>query len=185
MHNQITNSRRRHVLVALGSNVAGAWGTPSETLETAIAILGRVGVSVNRVSRFYTSSPLGGGAQDAYVNAVAAIETSLPPASLLFIFKRLERCSGRRLGRHWGPRTLDLDILSAGATIGRRTRGRRPAGRVVLPHPELHRRIFVLAPLAEIAPHWWHPVEQKTVIQLLRSPMIQRQRSGIKLLRST
>jgi 2-amino-4-hydroxy-6-hydroxymethyldihydropteridine diphosphokinase len=79
------------------------------------------------------------------------------PAALLRLIKRIERRAGRRLGVRWGPRCLDIDILDNG---GRRLgwpRRRRQQGRLMLPHPEMHLRAFVLVPLLEVDPHWRHP----------------------------
>jgi 2-amino-4-hydroxy-6-hydroxymethyldihydropteridine diphosphokinase len=77
---------------------------------------------------------------------------------MLRLLKRIERRAGRRLGRRWGPRPLDIDILDyRGTRIGWPPRRREP-GRLILPHPEMHRRVFVLVPLLEIAPHWRHPI---------------------------
>ena len=102
--------------------------------------------------------PLGPGRQAPYLNAVLLLEAHLAPAALLRLLKRIERRAGRRFGPHWGPRCLDIDILDyGGRRLGWPPR-RRERGRLILPHPEMHRRAFVLVPLLEIAPHWRHPV---------------------------
>lgn len=153
----------QRVLLALGANVPGPWGEPAVTLARAALELDRAGVRILQASPLYDTAPLGSVRQPRYANVVLLGETHLGPAALLRLAKRLERAAGRRLGPHWGPRPLDIDLLDFG---GRRlgwprrqpAEGRRARGRLVLPHPELHRRAFVLVPLLEVAPAWAHPV---------------------------
>ena len=144
------------LLLALGANRAGAWGAPDKTLDRARRELSCAGVRILASSHIYDTLPLGPGRQARYLNAVLLSEARQAPAALLRLVKRLERRAGRRPGARWGPRCLDIDILDFG---GRRLGWpRRPEpGRLVLPHPELHRRAFVLVPLIEVDPHWQHP----------------------------
>ena len=154
------------VLLGLGANISGTWGRPPQTLARALAELARLGLKPLARSRLRRSRPVGGGRQPDFLNAVVMIEARLPPAALLRRLKQLERAAGRRPGRRWGPRPLDLDILDY---AGRRLAW--PGGRgsrLTLPHPEMHRRAFVLRPLADIAPHWRHPVLGATAQALLR-----------------
>lgn len=146
------------LFLALGSNRAGPWGSPGETLCRARRELVGAGLQLLASSRIYATVPLGPGRQPAYLNAVLLAETDAAPAVLLRLIKRIERLAGRRLGAHWGPRSLDIDILDhGGRRLGWPPR-RRPRGRLILPHPEMHRRAFVLVPLLEVDPHWRHPV---------------------------
>jgi 2-amino-4-hydroxy-6-hydroxymethyldihydropteridine diphosphokinase len=111
-----------------------------------------------RASRVFSTAPQGPGLQVRYLNAVALVAAPLPPAALLRLLKRIERDAGRRSGPKWGPRPLDLDILDYGGwRIGWPPR-RRQRGQLILPHPEMDARAFVLVPLLEVAPHWRHPV---------------------------
>lgn len=161
------------MLIALGSNRPGRWGSPRQAVLRAMRALDDAGVQVRTVSGLYETAPMGSGRQDAYVNAAVAVDTALPPGALLMRLKRLEHLSGRRGGRRWGPRTLDLDLLDYKGCV-RHWRGSRPrtgGGRsgLVLPHPGLHQRPFVLRPLMELAPRWRHPVLRRTAAELWRA----------------
>lgn len=161
-------SAGRMVLLGLGANVAGRWGTPAESVQRAVGALQEAGLRVVACSSLCRSAPVGRVRQPDFVNAVILVESALPPLRLLGLLKSLERACGRRPGVRWGPRPLDIDILaSAGRRCNSAARATSP-GRIVLPHPELHRRAFVLAPLAEIAPRWRHPVLGKSADALLR-----------------
>jgi 2-amino-4-hydroxy-6-hydroxymethyldihydropteridine diphosphokinase len=144
-------------LLALGANVAGKWGSPCETLLRARRELACRGVRTVRASGIYTTYPLGPGRQARYVNAVLRVEPVIAPGVLLRLVKDIERRAGRRMPRHWGPRCLDIDVLDLG---GRRLGWppcRREPNRLILPHPEMHARAFVLVPLLEVERHWRHP----------------------------
>ena len=159
----------RKVLLAFGANQAGAWGEPAEAIERAMAELDRRGVTIVRVSRLITTEPMGQPGQARFANAAASGETALSPEALLAVLKELEHAAGRRPGPRWGPRPLDIDILDyEGVVLGWETPHdpEHPA-HLVLPHPELHRRGFVLEPMAEIAPKWRHPVLRETATDLL------------------
>lgn len=146
--------------VGLGSNL----GDRRAHLDAALAELGRLpNTDVSRVSRFHDTPPLGPPDQGRFLNAVAELRTALPPRELLDRMLDIES----RLGRpprdqrtHWGPRTIDLDLLLHGDTI------LDQAG-LTLPHPGMAQRRFVLEPLAELAPQLLHPSEGRTVSQLL------------------
>ena len=99
------------LLLGLGGNLSGPWGSPRETLGRACGELSRAGLRIVRSSRVYATAPLGPGRQAAYLNAVLLIEANLAPAALLRLLKRIERRAGRRFGTRWGPRCLDLDAL--------------------------------------------------------------------------
>jgi 2-amino-4-hydroxy-6-hydroxymethyldihydropteridine diphosphokinase len=149
------------ILIGIGSNLAAPqFGSPQETARAAVAQLPAVGVAVVRCSRWYLSQPVPPSDQHWYVNGVAAVETGLDPAALLAALLALEARFGRRRGVPNAARTLDLDLLDYD---GRQSETER----LVLPHPRLHERRFVLAPLAEIAPHWRHPRLAMTATELL------------------
>jgi 2-amino-4-hydroxy-6-hydroxymethyldihydropteridine diphosphokinase len=145
---------RTSYAIALGSNRRSRHGSPAATLRAALAALGPRLVSAIR------ATPALGPAGRSFANAVAIVDSNLAPDELLAQLKAIERAFGRRAGRRWGPRVLDLDIvLWAGGAWG----GPGP----VVPHPAFRERAFVLQPLAEIAPGWRDPLSGATVRQLL------------------
>jgi 2-amino-4-hydroxy-6-hydroxymethyldihydropteridine diphosphokinase len=125
------------------------------------AIARRAG-AVIAVSPLYETEAVGAARQPPYVNAVALIDTRLSPESLLRVLKSIERQSGRRGGRPWGPRTLDIDIVDYKGLVRHWRQGgaavTAPGARpLILPHPLAHARPFVLKPLLDIVPDWRHP----------------------------
>jgi 2-amino-4-hydroxy-6-hydroxymethyldihydropteridine diphosphokinase len=148
------------LLLALGANQAGAWGPPDQTLARARHELARAGVRILAASSLYRTLPLGPGRQSPYLNAVLVCAARLGPAALLRLMKRLERRAGRRLRPRWAARCLDIDILDFGGRQLGWSRGRLERlvpERLILPHPQIDRRAFVLIPLLEVDLHWQHP----------------------------
>lgn len=111
---------------------------------------------LQKVSSVYKTEPIGYEAQAEFLNGVAAIQTDFPPFSLLQVLKDIETAIGRQHRIRWGPREIDLDILIYGDVC-------LQTEKLVIPHPEMHRRRFVLVPLVEIAPDLVHPVFQETI----------------------
>ncbi|MEY2884161.1 MAG: 2-amino-4-hydroxy-6-hydroxymethyldihydropteridine diphosphokinase [Pseudomonadota bacterium] len=147
------------ILVALGSNRRhGRHGPPERVLLAAMAALAAAGLRIVCRSRIRPTPPLGPGGR-RFANAAVAVVTALPLPAVLALLKRIERDFGRKRGRRWGDRVLDLDILGAGDTV-------IAAPGLTVPHPALAARRFVLDPLLDIAPEWRHPVLGATVRQL-------------------
>lgn len=143
--------------IGFGSNI----GDRLAHIQNAIHALSKTEeITLHEISSVYKTDPVGYEAQAEFLNGVAAIQTSLPPLSLLHTLKNIETAIGRRHRSRWGPREIDLDILIYGDLC-------LQTEKLVIPHPEMHRRCFVLAPLAEIAPHLVHPIFQETVQTLL------------------
>jgi len=146
------------VYLGLGSNL----GDRRRNLEAALdALRAHPQIAVTAVSAFLETDPVGGPpGQGRFLNAAAKIETDLLPEALLEELKRVERALGRKPGPRWGPREVDLDILLCGDTI-------LETGTLVIPHPRMRERRFVLEPLAEIAPTARDPVTGLSVRDLL------------------
>ncbi len=143
--------------IGFGSNI----GDRLKHLQNAIHALSKTeGINLQKISSVYKTDPVGYEAQGQFLNGVAAIQTSLSPLSLLQTLKDIETVIGRQHRIRWGPREIDLDILIYGDLC------LRPE-KLVVPHPEMHLRRFVLVPLAEIAPNLVHPIFQETIHTLL------------------
>jgi 2-amino-4-hydroxy-6-hydroxymethyldihydropteridine diphosphokinase len=143
-------------LIALGGNV----GPVDETIAAAIRLLDARGdTRVVSASSIHRSIPVGDRAGGEFRNAAAEIETQLPPLELLDALQAVESQFGRTREIHWGPRTLDLDLILYGPEIIR-------LPRLQVPHPACWYRRFVLDPLVEIAPDVVHPDKQRTFAQL-------------------
>jgi len=146
--------------IALGSNL----GNRAVNLRDALALLdGARDVHVTKVSTFLESEPEGGPeGQENYLNAAAELNTTLGAEELLELLLEIERRLGRVQGERWGPRMIDLDLLLYGekaiASKG-----------LTVPHPRMHKRRFVLEPLAQIAPAAYHPVQGRSVRELLEA----------------
>jgi 2-amino-4-hydroxy-6-hydroxymethyldihydropteridine diphosphokinase len=145
-------------LIGLGSNL----GDRRATLESALAQLSAApGVVVAKVSSFHETAPVGGPeGQGLFLNAAAALDTTLEPLPLLHLLLDIEARHGRTRTVHWGPRTLDLDLLLFDDRVVN-------TPELSVPHPRLAVRRFVLEPLAEIAPDAVNPVTKRTVLEML------------------
>ena len=155
------------ILVALGANLPTArHGTPAEGLEAALAALAEHGVRTLARSRWYRSAPMPPATGPWFVNGVVRVETTLGPVPLMERLLAVEAAFGRRRGVAGASRPLDLDLLDYDGKIMQHAGGRSgPA--LVLPHPRLAERAFVLAPLTDVAPRWRHPVTGASAVSLL------------------
>jgi 2-amino-4-hydroxy-6-hydroxymethyldihydropteridine diphosphokinase len=153
------------IIVALGSNLDGPWGTPSQTVERAFSRLNQFPLRLVAQSKLIITEPFGRKNQPNFVNAAALIETALSPYALLRKLHMIERAAGRQRRTRWGPRTLDLDLIDYHGLI--RSDPAMQLKQLVLPHPGIAMRDFVLQPIAEMAPRWRHPKLHKSAAQLL------------------
>ena len=153
------------ILIGLGANLPNpTWGEPRATLAAALNRLAARGVVTLKRSRWYSSAPIPISDQPWYVNAVAEVATALEPDRLLDELLVTEREFGRRRRVPLAPRVVDLDLLAYGDRIlGAAGRG----SGLVLPHPRLHERAFVLRPLREVAREWRHPVLGRSVAEMI------------------
>lgn len=142
-------------LVALGSNRRSRWGPPQATVRAAAAAVGGV-LALSPV----LSTPALGPAGRRFANAAALVASDEAPPAMLARLKSIERGFGRRGGRRWGARVVDLDLIGwSGGTWADRE--------LTVPHPRFRERRFVLEPLAAVAPGWRDPVTGRTARQLL------------------
>jgi 2-amino-4-hydroxy-6-hydroxymethyldihydropteridine diphosphokinase len=148
---------KKVVYLSLGSNLGGRLAN----LEAAILHLGELGRLMAR-SSIYETEPVDVIGQPWFLNCVVAIETELMPKQFLSRAMAIERRLGRRRTQEKGPRTLDIDLLLFGSSVV-------DTPTLVIPHPTMHKRRFVLEPLAEIASEVRHPVFKKTVREMLNA----------------
>ena len=147
------------ILIGIGANLPSPrHGEPRETCEAALGAMAGAGIGITGRSRWYRSAPVPLSSQPWYVNGVARADTALTPALLMAALRGIETDFGRTRGEPNEARILDLDILAYGDTV---------SGGVVLPHPRLHERAFVLLPMRELAPDWLHPVSGRTIDALI------------------
>ena len=155
------------ILVALGANLPTArFGAPAQGLDAALGALADIGVHTVARSGWYRSAPVAPARGPWFINGVVRVETTLPPIPLMARLLAVEAGFGRRRSEDGASRPLDLDLLDYDGRILRHAAdGDGPA--LVLPHPRLDGRAFVLAPLIEVAPDWRHPITGATAKALL------------------
>ena len=179
-------------LIALGGNLPSKAGGPKDTLGAALDGLAETGVQIQAVSRFYQTPCFPAGAGPDYVNAAACVGFDGAAADLLRLLHQVEAEFGREREQRWGRRTLDLDLIAAGDTVlpdrqvhedwralPPESQARETPGRLIVPHPRVQDRAFVLVPLADIAPEWRHPVLDKTVLEMLKQ-LSDKDIAGVK-----
>lgn len=145
------------VFLSLGSNI----GERSANLHAAIEKLADLG-EVRAVSSFYETEPVEFVHQAWFLNCAVALATARMPRQLLAALLRIERDLGRRRVQSKGPRVIDIDILLFGSSVV-------DTPQLLIPHPSMHERRFVLEPLAEIAPDARHPIFKRTIRELLEA----------------
>ncbi len=182
------------IFVALGANLPFETLTPEATLRSAVAALSAEGLELVTLSRFFATPCFPAGAGPDYVNAAAVLdgggESDL--ASTLARLHAVEARFGRKRAQRWGMRTLDIDLLAMGDSVlpdvatQDRWRNLPPDAQIgttpdqlILPHPRLQDRAFVLVPLADVAPGWVHPCTGLTVLQMLEA-LPQADRDAVK-----
>jgi 2-amino-4-hydroxy-6-hydroxymethyldihydropteridine diphosphokinase len=151
------------VVIALGSNLGDRLGY----LRQAGSFLSGLSEGIFKKASIWESEPVG-AAEYTFLNSAALIETQKKPLDLLAILKSFEqKCGREKEPKRWGPRVLDLDIIAWGdLVIGQET--------LIIPHPEYHRRLFVLCPMMELLPGWTDPVTHKGIREMIdEAPAIE------------
>ena len=174
---------RRKALIALGSNLPSAESGLTSTLDRAVRLLGdHPKVTLQAVSRWYRTPAWPPGSGPDFVNGALSITTELDAQALLGVLHQIEGALGRERRQRWAPRTCDLDLIAYSNQVlpdlqrakhwiamGDDEAFKTPPDGLVLPHPRMHKRAFVLVPLCEIAPEWVHPVLGQSVRALVQA----------------
>jgi 2-amino-4-hydroxy-6-hydroxymethyldihydropteridine diphosphokinase len=158
--------------VALGGNLAGDFQSSEALLEAALARFPQAGLPVLARSRWWRSAAWPDRQGNEYRNGIAIVEANGPPQAVLEALFAMERSFGRTRGVPNAPRTLDLDLIAHGRAI-------LTGPGLTLPHPRAHDRLFVMGPLAEIAPDWRHPVSGKTAAELAKAATVGRDATAL------
>lgn len=149
------------------------------TIKIAIEKLTDAGVVIRAVSHFYKTPAFPAGAGPDYINAAFVARTDWPATQLLDVLHKIEAQMGRKRVQRWGQRSLDLDLIAmddqirpdlatyrAWLDLPLQRQMQEAPDQLILPHPRMHERAFVLIPLADVAPDWRHPVRGETVVQM-------------------
>ncbi len=181
-------------LLALGANLTSSVGAPEKTLRAALDVLEKYGAVIRAVSPFYSTPAFPAGNGPDYVNAAARFGADWTPQHALAVCHEIEAQMGRERVARWGQRTLDLDLIAFGDCVlpDAKTHaewrnlpldaqiGTTP-DQMILPHPRLQDRAFVLVPLADVAPDWVHPVLGLNVIEM-RDALDPADLEGVRIL---
>ncbi|WP_299876310.1 2-amino-4-hydroxy-6-hydroxymethyldihydropteridine diphosphokinase [uncultured Sulfitobacter sp.] len=170
------------VLIALGSNLTSSAGSPADTLNMALIALKEKGAVIRCRSPIYRTPAFPAGAGPDFANAAARLALPGPPEEVLAVLHGIEADLGRVRRARWGERMIDLDLIAIGdlllPDLHTHARWRQlelsqqmaeAPEELVLPHPRLQDRAFVLVPLADVAPDWRHPALNRTVTEMLEA----------------
>lgn len=161
------------VIVALGGNMAGDFGSSEALLEAALAGFAEAGLPVLLRSSWWRSAAWPDPNAQEYRNGVVLVEAQLSPQELIRTLFTIEARFGRARGARNASRTLDLDLIAYGRLVS-------DDPEMTLPHPRAHERLFVMGPLAQIAPRWRHPVLGFTAAELARTASVGRDATPVQ-----
>lgn len=182
------------VLIALGSNLTSSAGSPPATLNMALEALKERGAVIRRQSPIYCTPAFPAGAGPDFANAAACLSMPGTPQEIMAVLHGVEADLGRVRVARWGERTLDLDLIAVGDQVlpapdvhadwrqlDLAEQMEKAPQELILPHPRLQDRAFVLVPLADVAPDWLHPALNRTVTQMLEA-LPQADRDSVVLM---
>jgi 2-amino-4-hydroxy-6-hydroxymethyldihydropteridine diphosphokinase len=160
------------ILIALGGNLTNdKFKTSLDVLDAALSLLEKSGVKILKKSSYFASAPVPRSDQGWFVNSAAKVSCTENPQEFLKILHDVENKMGRVRKKHWGERLIDIDLIAYGDKIlpskAKWNTGEQLKN-LVLPHPLMHVRHFVLCPLEEVAPDWHHPIFHKTIREMLK-----------------
>jgi len=169
----------RFGLISLGSNAISPWGDRTETIRKAMLVLQELTQTHSQTSQLYETPAFPVGSGPNFVNAVVAFYTQMSSTALLTQLHAIEAQAGRTRTKRWGPRTLDLDLIALGDEVSPdlptyqrwvdlplQDQMSQTPDQLILPHPRMHERAFVLVPLADVAPSWIHPVLGRSALEM-------------------
>ena len=170
----------RKALISLGSNENSPWGDAAETIQKAMLLLGKLSVETPILSQLYSTPAFPAGLGPDFVNACMVITTAQNAADLLSELHKIEAEARRTRDVRWAQRTLDIDLIAVGQEVYPSIEAQRewqdlPLSKqmqkapdtLILPHPRVQDRAFVLVPMMEVAPDWRHPVRDQTIAEML------------------
>ena len=166
-------------LIGLGSNLGRGSINSVDIIASSICSLNRYGACIYKISKFYRTPAVPCGSGPDFINAAVLISIAHCPENILQILHKTEQENSRERSRRWAPRTLDLDLLAVGnivspnhrkfehwMNLSRERQLNEVPEMLILPHPRLHERAFVLGPLLDIVPNWFHPILKKSVSEM-------------------
>lgn len=168
--------------ISLGGNVTSGYGNPAQTLDFAISRLSNDSVNVLQTSKYYSTPAFPKGSGPDFVNAAVAVETTLSAGDFLTLLHDIETQAGRNRTNRWEARTLDLDMISFGSEVlpdldtyqnwldlPLELQIKSAPEELIVPHPRVQDRAFVMIPLRDVAPDWVHPVTGASLATLIKA----------------
>lgn len=169
----------RNALIALGSNATSLWGDARETIQKSMSEIGKSLGEIRAKSEFYATPAFPAGAGPDFVNAAIRVRTNLDAAEIMIALHQIEAEAGRTRVVRWGQRTLDLDLIGLDDVVlpnlqthqywrdlGLDAQAKTAPEQLIVPHPRVQDRSFVLVPLCDVAAQWVHPILGVTVQQM-------------------